>query len=56
MTGMPAADPGWRVMARTLAYLYSVNSWMFWNSDPTRIYKWQGPYFSYDTAGSLATP
>ncbi|NMO20038.1 peptidase [Pyxidicoccus fallax] len=35
------------------AYLYSVNSWMFWNPDPTKVYKWQGPYFSYDTAGSL---
>ncbi|TQF14930.1 hypothetical protein FJV41_16225 [Myxococcus llanfairpwllgwyngyllgogerychwyrndrobwllllantysiliogogogochensis] len=35
------------------AYLYSVNSWMFWDSDPTMVNKWQGPYFSYDTAGSL---
>lgn len=35
------------------AYLYSVNSWQFWNPDPSHVYKWQGPYFSYDTAGSL---
>lgn len=35
------------------SYLNGVNSWLFWNDDPSQVYKWQSPYFSYDLAGSL---
>lgn len=54
MTGGASGGPWLESYGQNFwAYLYSVNSWMFWDPDPTRVYKWQGPYFSYDTAGSL---
>jgi V8-like Glu-specific endopeptidase len=54
MTGGASGGPWLESYGQTFwAYLYSVNSWMFWNNDPTQVYKWQGPYFSYDSAGSL---
>ncbi|NOK22912.1 trypsin-like serine peptidase [Corallococcus carmarthensis] len=54
MTGGASGGPWLESYGQTFwAYLYSVNSWQFWNPDPTHVYKWQGPYFSYDTAGSL---
>jgi len=36
-----------------LYFVNGVNSWMFWNGDPTAVYQWQSPYFSDDTIGSL---
>ncbi|XVS61335.1 trypsin-like serine peptidase [Actinosynnema sp. CA-299493] len=54
MTGGASGGPWLDHYGETFwAYLDGVNSWMFWNPDPTHVYKWQSPYFSYDTAGSL---
>lgn len=54
MTGGASGGPWLDKYGATFwAYLDGVNSWMFWNPDPTHVYKWQSPYFSYDTAGSL---
>jgi V8-like Glu-specific endopeptidase len=54
MTGGASGGPWLESYGQTFwAYVYTVNSWMFWNPDPTKVYKWQGPYFSYDTAGNL---
>lgn len=54
MTGGASGGPWLDNYGATFwAYLDGVNSWMFWNPDPTHVYKWQSPYFSYDTAGSL---
>jgi V8-like Glu-specific endopeptidase len=55
MTGGASGGPWLESYGVTFwAYLNGVNSWMFWrNNDRTQVYKWQSPYFSYDTAGSL---
>jgi V8-like Glu-specific endopeptidase len=55
MTGGASGGPWLENYGVTFwAYLNGVNSWMFWrNNDPTQVFKWQSPYFSYDTAGSL---
>lgn len=54
MTGGASGGPWLAEYGATFwAYLDGVNSWMFWDPDPTHVYKWQSPYFSYDTAGSL---
>ncbi|MBP2326748.1 V8-like Glu-specific endopeptidase [Kibdelosporangium banguiense] len=54
MTGGASGGPWLADYGATFwAYVNGVNSWMFWDPDPTHVYKWQSPYFSYDTAGSL---
>ncbi|WP_285751801.1 peptidase [Lentzea sp. NBRC 105346] len=55
MTGGASGGPWLENYGATFwAYVNGVNSWMFWrNNDPAQVYKWQSPYFSYDTAGSL---
>jgi len=55
MTGGASGGPWLENYGATFwAYVNGVNSWMFWrNNDPTQVYKWQSPYFSEDTAGSL---
>ncbi len=55
MTGGASGGPWLDNYGATFwAYLNGVNSWMFWhNNDRTQVYKWQSPYFSDDTAGSL---
>jgi V8-like Glu-specific endopeptidase len=54
MTGGASGGPWLENYGATFwAYLNGVNSWMFWYSDPTQVHKWQSPYFSEDTAGSL---
>ncbi|MBP2337505.1 V8-like Glu-specific endopeptidase [Saccharothrix coeruleofusca] len=54
MTGGASGGPWLNEYGATFwAYLNGVNSWMFWETDPTQVFKWQSPYFSYDTAGSL---
>lgn len=55
MTGGASGGPWLENYGATFwAYVNGVNSWMFWrNNDPSQVYKWQSPYFSYDTAGSL---
>lgn len=55
MTGGASGGPWLESYGATFwAYVNGVNSWMFWrNGDPQQVFKWQSPYFSYDTAGSL---
>jgi V8-like Glu-specific endopeptidase len=54
MTGGASGGPWLENYGVTFwAYVNGVNSWLFWRNDPTQVYKWQSPYFSYDTAGSL---
>lgn len=54
MTGGASGGPWLENYGATFwAYVNGVNSWLFWNGNPSNVYKWQSPYFSYDTAGSL---
>lgn len=55
MTGGASGGPWLENYGATFwAYVNGVNSWLFWrNNDPQQVYKWQSPYFSQDTAGSL---
>jgi V8-like Glu-specific endopeptidase len=54
MTGGASGGPWLQNYGTTSwAYLNGINSWLFWRGDATQVYKWQSPYFSYDTVGSL---
>jgi V8-like Glu-specific endopeptidase len=54
MTGGASGGPWLENYGATFwAYVNGVNSWLFWQGTPQNVYKWQSPYFSYDTAGSL---
>ncbi len=55
MTGGASGGP-WldEYGVRNWAYVNGVSSWQFWrDGDQSKVYKWQSPYFSDDTAGSL---